>query len=49
MTIEEILIKEKELINKAPAKYGEYFINTMDINNLLNDFLNSIDASRYIF
>lgn len=47
--IQDILDSEQELVQKAPEKYGDFFAFTMGTYALLQDFLTSVDATRFIF
>jgi len=48
-TIQDILDSEQELVQKALEKYGDFFAFAMEANALLQDFLTSVDATRFIF
>jgi len=48
-TIDQILDGEKDLVLKGAERYGEYFVNAVDFNCLLNEFLKSVDPERFIF
>src|SRR3989338_1043820 len=47
-TLDDILKSEYELASTA-NKYGNYFTNALEFNDLLQNFLVSVDASRHIF
>jgi hypothetical protein len=44
-----ILDCEKKMVLEASNKYGEYFDNAMAFNQLLQNFIVSIDPSRIFF
>jgi hypothetical protein len=48
-TIQNILDSEHEMVLRGAEKYGDYFINASEFNDLLQNFLESADLSRYIF
>lgn len=48
-TFQDILDSEQEMVLKGAEKYGDYFINASEFNDLLQNFLESVDVSRYIF
>lgn len=51
-TIGNILDSEKEMVLKGAERYGEYFINAADFNQLLQEFLKPVDPmvpDRFIF
>ncbi|NQV89248.1 MAG: hypothetical protein HQ488_02910 [Parcubacteria group bacterium] len=48
-TIQDILDSEQSLIQQSPEKYGEFFSFAMEAHALLQDFLLSVDATRFIF
>ena len=48
-TIEGIILREQKLLATAEDRYGEAFVFTMEANDLLNNFLQSVDGTRFIF
>lgn len=45
----EILDFEKEAVLHGAERYGDYFINANEFNQLLNEFIRSVDPDRFIF
>ena len=48
-TIGEIIDSERDMFLKAGERYGEYFANASEFNSLLNGFIKSIKADRFLF
>jgi len=48
-TIGEILDSEKEMVLRGAERFGAYFINANEMNNLLNHFVKSVDPYLYFF
>ncbi len=48
-TIDDIIQSEYELTKQATEKYGDYFVNALEFNDLLQTFTKSVDVSRHIF
>ncbi len=49
-TIPEILDSERAMVALGAKRYGEYFDNASEFNNLLNNFIKSVDQpDRFIF
>lgn len=48
-TIEDIIESEKQMILLGQERYGDYYINACEFNNLLQEFIKSIDPERFIF
>lgn len=48
-TMQDIIDSEHEMVKKGVERYGDYYINATEFNDLLQNFLESVDMSRYIF
>lgn len=48
-TVEDILESEKQMILCGEERYGAYFKNAVEFNNLLGEFIKSIDPECFIF
>ncbi|MEK7228316.1 MAG: hypothetical protein AAB681_03105 [Patescibacteria group bacterium] len=48
-TLDDIIQSEYGLTANAAKKYGDYFTNALEFNELLQTFTESVDASRHIF
>lgn len=49
-TIGDLIESENQMILHGAERYGEYFINASEFNNLLNNFIKSIDdPGKFIF
>ncbi len=48
-TVEDILESEKQMILFGEERYGSYFKNAVEFNNLLGEFIKSIDPECFIF
>ncbi len=49
-TFGEIIESEREMVLKGAELYGDFFVNAFEFNNLLNNFVKSIDdVEKYIF
>jgi len=48
-TIEEILNKEAAAFDEAAVKYGAFFVNAVEFNNLLNTFIKEVAPDAHIF
>lgn len=47
--IQEILDSEREMVMQGPERYGQLFVHASEMNELLNDFIVSVDPDRFIF
>ncbi len=45
----EILDSEREMVLRGAERFGDYFINASEFNNLLQGFIKSVDPDRFIF
>lgn len=45
----EIIESEREMLLTAADRFGDFFINVSEFNDLLNNFLESVDQDRFIF
>jgi hypothetical protein len=48
-TTDDILESEKQMVLSGEERYGAYFVNACEFNDLLTDFIKSIDPDRFIF
>lgn len=48
-TIGDIIESESQMILHGTERFGDYFINASEFNNLLQQFVKSIDPDRFIF
>lgn len=48
-TFGDIIESEKQMVLSGTERYGDYFINASEFNNLLQQFVKSIDPDRFIF
>ncbi len=48
-TMQDIIDNEHEMVMKGDERYGDFYINATEFNDLLQNFLESVDMSRYIF
>lgn len=48
-TIEDIIESEKQMVLSGTERYGDYFVNASEFNNLLQQFIKSVDPDRFIF
>lgn len=49
VTIGDIIESERKMILQGAERFGDYFINASEFNNLLQQFIKSIDPDRFIF
>jgi hypothetical protein len=49
VTIGDIIESESQMILHGAERFGDYFINASEFNNLLQQFIKSIDPDRFIF
>jgi hypothetical protein len=45
----EILDSEREMVLKGAERFGDYFVNAIEFNSLLQEFVESINPDRFIF
>ena len=48
-TIGDIIESESQMVLCGAERFGNYFINASEFNNLLQNFIKSVDPDRYIF
>ena len=48
-TIGDIIESESQMILHGAERFGEYFINASEFNDLLQQFIKSVDLDRFIF
>lgn len=48
-TIGDIIESERQMILHGAERFGDYFINASEFNNLLQHFIKSVDPDRFIF
>ena len=48
-TIGDIIESEKQMFLHGAERFGDYFINATEFNNLLQQFIKFIDSDRFIF
>jgi len=48
-TIGDIIESESQMILHGAERFGDYFINASEFNNLLQQFIKSVDPDRFIF
>jgi len=48
-TIGDIIESESQMILHGAERFGNYFINASEFNNLLQQFIKSVDLDRFIF
>ncbi len=48
-TIDAIIESERQMVLSGTQRYGNYFANASEFNNLLQSFIKSVDPDRYIF
>jgi hypothetical protein len=48
-TIGDIIESERQMILHGAERFGDYFINASEFNNLLQQFIKSVDPDRFIF
>ena len=48
-TIGNIIESESQMILHGAERFGDYFINASEFNNLLQQFIKSVDPDRFIF
>ncbi|MDP2586313.1 MAG: hypothetical protein Q8P32_00870 [Candidatus Komeilibacteria bacterium] len=48
-TLGDILESEKEMVLAGAERFGRHFINSAELNHLLNEFIKSVDPDRFIF
>jgi hypothetical protein len=48
-TIDEIIESEKQMVLTGADRYGTYFANASQFNDLLQHFIKSVDPDRFIF
>lgn len=48
-TFADIIESENQMILHGAERFGDYFINASEFNNLLQQFIKSVDPDRFIF
>lgn len=48
-TIGDIIESESRMVLHGAERFGDYFINASEFNNLLQQFIKSVDPDRFIF
>jgi len=48
-TFGDIIESEREMFLTASDRYGDFFVNALEFNVLLNEFIKSVDPDRFIF
>ncbi|HAU65864.1 TPA: hypothetical protein DCW61_00795 [Candidatus Uhrbacteria bacterium] len=48
-TLDDIINSEHDMVRSAPDRFGEHFQFAFEAHALLNDFILSVDASRFVF
>jgi hypothetical protein len=47
--ITDIIESESQMVLHGLERYGQYFVNASNFNDLLQQFIKSVDSSRYVF
>jgi hypothetical protein len=48
-TIDDIIESERQMVLRGSERYGNYFVNASEFNDLIQSCIKSVDPDRYIF